>query len=74
MGPWWDALRQLTAMTLIATMLDMLMPSGSMKKYTRLVSGLVIMLLVLRPIAGLFLGSAAETDVVERLMNMTEAR
>jgi len=74
MGPWWDALRQLTAMTLIAKVLDMLMPSGSMKKYTRLVSGLVIMLLVLRPIAGLFLGSAAETDVVERLMNMTEAR
>ena len=74
MGPWWDTVRQMATMTLIATILDLLMPSGSMKKYARLVSGLVLMLLLLRPIAGLFIGGVAEGDIVARLMDVIDTK
>ncbi|MDR2504969.1 MAG: stage III sporulation protein AF [Oscillospiraceae bacterium] len=72
MSSWADALRQLVVISLIAALIDLLIPSGGMKKYVRLVTGLLIMLLLLRPIASLFLGGAADEDVVMRLLTMND--
>jgi stage III sporulation protein AF len=72
MSSWWDALRQLTVVSMIAAIIDLLIPSGGMKKYVRLVTGLLIMLLLLRPIASLFLGNEAEADIVAQILEMME--
>lgn len=57
MATLWEALKRLTALVMIATLADLLMPTGSMRRYARLVSGLILMLLILQPIAQVFLGA-----------------
>jgi stage III sporulation protein AF len=61
----WDGfaalLRNLTALTLCITLIDWLLPAGSMRKYARLVCGLVMLWALLRPISAVFIGSA-QTD------------
>ncbi|GHU72597.1 hypothetical protein FACS1894184_20420 [Clostridia bacterium] len=63
----WDGfaamLRNLTALTLCITLIDWLLPAGSMRKYARLVCGLVMLWALLRPISALFLGSV-QTDML----------
>ena len=63
MSSWWDGLRSLTALTLCVTLIDWILPSGSMRKYARLVCGLVMLWTLLRPISALFIGNP-ETDTL----------
>jgi len=45
---------QIVIFIILATIIDMLVPSSSMQKYVRLVAGLVLLLLLLQPIFSLF--------------------
>ncbi|MDR1570645.1 MAG: stage III sporulation protein AF [Oscillospiraceae bacterium] len=72
MATWWDDLRRLTALTLCATMVDLMMPSGSMRRYARLVSGLILMYTLLRPILALFTASLPDQDLLSALLGVTE--
>ncbi|SFX06210.1 stage III sporulation protein AF [Thermoactinomyces sp. DSM 45891] len=47
MGDW---LKQIILLVLVATFLDMLLPSNSMEKYVKLVMGLLILMAILSPI------------------------
>lgn len=67
MTSWWDVLKQLTAMTLCATIIDLALPTGSMRRYARLVSGLIMMYLMLRPMSALLTGSMPVIGLMETL-------
>ena len=68
----WDGfaimLRNLTALTLCITLIDWLLPAGSMRKYARLVCGLVMMWALLRPISALFLGGAPTDQMMSQML------
>jgi stage III sporulation protein AF len=61
-------LRNLTALTLCITLIDWLLPAGNMRKYARLVCGLVMMWALLRPISALFLGGAQTDQMMTQIL------
>ncbi|GHU72352.1 hypothetical protein AGMMS49992_08120 [Clostridia bacterium] len=63
-----NLLRNLTALTLCITLIDWLLPPGSMRKYARLVCGLVMLWTLLRPITALFTGSAATDQMMNQVI------
>jgi stage III sporulation protein AF len=62
-------LRSLTALTLCVTLIDWLLPAGNMRKYARLVCGLVMMWALLRPISALFLGGGTTDQMMSRMLD-----
>ncbi|RFB17126.1 stage III sporulation protein AF [Bacillus sp. HNG] len=50
---------------LLATIVDMLLPSSSMQKYVKMVTGLLLILIILTPLFSLF-----KTDLDQALLNM----
>ncbi|WP_449538377.1 stage III sporulation protein AF [Ferdinandcohnia sp. Marseille-Q9671] len=50
---------------LLATIVDMLLPSSSMKKYVKMVTGLLLILIILTPLFSLF-----NSDLDQALLNM----
>src|SRR5690606_37362909 len=50
---------------LLATIVDMLLPSSSMQKYVKMVTGLLLILIILTPLFSLF-----KSDLDQALLNM----
>jgi stage III sporulation protein AF len=72
MTAWWDGLKSLTALALVATLADLLMPTGSMRKYARLVTGLLLMLALLQPLKMLLFGPSTPTVSLQEILNQME--
>lgn len=45
----WDMLRTLTVLVVLTTLTDLILPPGTMQRYARLVSGLLLLLALLTP-------------------------
>ena len=74
MSLWWSVLKQLTAITLCAALVDLMMPSGSMRRYARLVSGLILMYVLMRPISALITGNPeAGAELLNAMLGQAEA-
>ncbi|HML48554.1 MAG TPA: stage III sporulation protein AF [Clostridia bacterium] len=72
MSTLWEALKRLTALVMVATLADLLMPTGAMRRYARLVSGLILMLLILQPLAQAFLGALPEKASLQAILQELE--
>ncbi|MGE5559264.1 MAG: stage III sporulation protein AF [Bacillota bacterium] len=59
--------RKLVILLLLAEFLHMLAPSDNMKRYTRLVTGLLIILLILQPVLDLFQTLHGESRIEQSL-------
>lgn len=59
MAPLIDWVRSLVVLVVLASLLEMLLPSGGMKRFVRLSMGLLILLGVVRPLVALLGGQAA---------------
>ncbi|HEX6594415.1 MAG TPA: stage III sporulation protein AF [Bacillota bacterium] len=66
---------QITVFLLLATIIDLLIPAHSMKKYVKFVIGLILILIVLQPVFYLFntdLQQAIEASVKEYIFDETK--
>lgn len=61
-------LKQIILLVLLGTFMDLLLPNSGMKRYVKLVMGLLILLMILSPIFHLFQGKVSMDDFARRVM------
>lgn len=65
---------QIAGIIILSAVCDMIIPSGEMKKYVRLVMGLVLVVAVIRPVINLPAITLAEMERAETQRNATELK
>lgn len=65
-------LQQVVAIIMFASIIDLLLPGPTMQKYVRFVVGLIVLVMLLKPIMAILGGKLDEQQLQKQWLNMTE--